>query len=51
MPVRAMTSAISCAGNGQRCSPCPKEKKALLPPVREALSTWTCGSELAAASP
>ena len=33
MPVRAMTSAISWAGNGQRCSPWPKEKCALLPPV------------------
>ncbi len=34
MPVRAMTSATSCAGNGHRCSPWPKEKWALLPPVR-----------------
>lgn len=46
MPVRAITSAISCAGNGQRCSPCPKEKCAPLPPVSEP-SVRTCGSELA----
>ena len=46
-----MTSATSCAGKGQRCSPCPNEKKALLPPVSAPASVRICGSPLAAARP
>lgn len=44
MAVRATISAISRAGNGQRCSPWPKEKKALLPPVSADWSVRTSGS-------